>query len=106
MKVTRDNGLYFAEIRANENPKWRKTVEKAGVVGRWVDAIHDLRVKGLTSWHVVRDFTKHQISPLRLQAHSLLWSIGRDEAIADSRGGKSLEEAPTSMMFYLIIVKP
>ena len=58
MTVTRDDGLYFAGIRASENPKWRKTVEKAGVVERWVDAIHDLRIRGLTSWHVVRDFTK------------------------------------------------
>ena len=30
MKVTRDDGLYFAGIRANENLKWRKTVEKQG----------------------------------------------------------------------------
>ena len=104
MTVTRDDGLYFAGIRANENPKWRKTVEKAGVVGRWVDAIHDLRIKGLTSWHVVRDFTKRQISSLKLRTHSLLWSIGRDEAI--SGGGKSLRKAPTSMFYYLIIVIP
>lgn len=72
MTVTRDDGLYFAGIRANENPKWRKTVEKAGVVGRWVDDIHDLRIKGLTSWHVVKDFNKRPISPLRLRNHSLL----------------------------------
>ena len=49
MTVTRDDGLYFAGIRANENSKWRGTVEKTGMVGRCVDDIHDQKIKGLTS---------------------------------------------------------
>ena len=30
MSVTNDDGLYFTGLRANENPKWRGTVEKKG----------------------------------------------------------------------------
>ena len=88
MSVTKDDGLYFAGKRAIENPKWRETVEKTGVVGRCAQAIYDLRSKGLTSWHVVMDFTARRISPLKLRDHSLLWYAGRDEAFKDSRDGK------------------
>ena len=89
MTVTKDDGLYFIGKRANENIKWRSTVEKTGIVERWINAIQDLKRKGLTAWHVVRDFTMHRISPLKLREHSLLWYIGRDEAIKDSKDGKS-----------------
>lgn len=106
MTVTRDDGLYFAGLRANENPKWRGTVEKTGMVGRCVGVIQDLRIKDLTSLHVVRDFTKRRISLLKLWTQSLLWSIGRDEAITDSRDSKSSRKAPISITYYLIIVKP
>nr|ADB85292.1 putative retrotransposon protein [Phyllostachys edulis] len=92
MMVTRDDGLYFAGLRSNENPKWRGTVEKTGMVRRCVDAIRDLRIKGLISWYVVRDFTKCRISPLKLRTQSLLWSIGCDEAITDSQDALSPEE--------------
>lgn len=88
MTVTKDDGLYFAGTRASENPKWKETVKKTGIVKRWADAIYDLRVRGLTSWHVVKDFTFRQISPLKLRTHSLLWCLDRDEAT--SEGGKSL----------------
>ena len=64
-----------------------------------VDAIQDLSAKGLTSWHVVRDFSLCRISPLKLREHSLLWYIGRDEAIKDSKDGKSLEDSDQYILF-------
>ena len=91
MTVTKDDGLYFNGVRASENPRRRKTEEKTGVVGKWVDAIHDLRIKGLTSWHVVRDFTIRRINPLKLRTHSLLWCVDRDEAISGE--GKFLRKS-------------
>ena len=75
------------------------TVEKTGMVGRWVEAIQDLRMKGLTSWHVVRDFTMRRISPLKLRDHSLLWYIGRDEGIKDSKDGKPCNSSDQYIVF-------
>ena len=66
MTVTKDDGLYFFDKRASEDIRWRSTVEKTGTVGRWIEAIQDLKRKGLTSWHVVRDFSMRRISPLKL----------------------------------------
>lgn len=89
MTVTKGDSLYFAGKVASENLNWRSTEKKEGSVGRVVDAIQDLSARGLTAWHVVRDFSMRRISPLRLRSRPLLWHIGRDEATKDTIEGKS-----------------
>ena len=97
MKVTSIDSLYYNGKKAVENPVWRSSTQKEGHVGRWVEAIQLLNVKGLTSWHVVKDFSMRRISPLKARAYPMLWYIGRDDATADSREGK-LQRITTSLL--------
>ena len=89
MKVTQKDSLYYTGKKTVENPEWRASVKKEGKVERWVEAIQLLSVRGLTSWHVVRDFSMRRISPLKARAHSTLWYIGRDDTTKDFKEGKS-----------------
>lgn len=89
MMVTQKDNLYYTGKKVVENPEWRSSVEKEGKVGRWVEVIQLLSVRGLTSWYVVRDFSMRWINPLKAWAHSMLWYIGRDDATKDSKEGKS-----------------
>ena len=57
MTVMKEDGLYFVGKVVSENLNWWSTEKKEGWVGRVVDAIRDLSAKGLTAWHVVRDFS-------------------------------------------------
>ena len=98
MKVTQKDSLYYSGKKAVENPEWRSSTKKEGKVGRWVEAIQLLNVKGLTSWHVVKDFSMRRISPLKARAYPMLWYIGRDDATADSREGK-FQRIPTNLVY-------